>query len=135
MLVLRRNLTPQEYAEIQGHALRTLNILEKIPFSNHLSQVPKFAASHHERLDGSGYPFHLTASDLSYQARILAIADIFDALTAADRPYRSSYDIEKALKMLQEEAAKGKLDKDLVDLFISRQVYDVIIGGQDDSGR
>ena len=134
LLVQRGNLTPQEYAEIQGHALRTLNILEKIPFSKHLSQVPKFAASHHERLDGSGYPFHLTASDLPYQARILAIADIFDALTAADRPYRSSYDLDKALKMLQEEAAKGKLDKDLVDLFVSQRVYDAVIDRQNDSG-
>jgi HD-GYP domain-containing protein (c-di-GMP phosphodiesterase class II) len=134
LLVLRGNLTSQEYAEIQGHALQTLNILEKIPFTKHLSQVPKFAASHHERLDGSGYPFHLTAADLSYQARILAIADIFDALTATDRPYRSSYDHEKALKVLQEEAAKGKLDKDLVDLFISQRVYDVFIDCQDEIG-
>jgi response regulator RpfG family c-di-GMP phosphodiesterase len=78
--------------------------------------------------------FILPPQTFLIRSRILAIADIFDALTAADRPYRSSYDIEKALKMLQEEAAKGKLDKDLVDLFISRQVYDVIIGGQDDSG-
>ena len=134
LLVLRGNLTSQEYAEIQGHALQTLNILEKIPFTKHLSQVPKFAASHHERLDGSGYPFHLTAADLSYQARILAIADIFDALTATDRPYRSSYDHEKALKVLQEEAAKGKLDKDLVDLFIAQRVYDVFIDCQDEIG-
>jgi HD-GYP domain-containing protein (c-di-GMP phosphodiesterase class II) len=134
LLVLHGNLTPQEYAEIQGHALQTLNILEKIPFTKHLSQVPKFAASHHERLDGSGYPFHLTAAGLSYQARILAIADIFDALTAADRPYRSSYDIAKALKVLQEEAAKGKLDKDLVDLFISQRVYDGVIGRENDRG-
>jgi HD-GYP domain-containing protein (c-di-GMP phosphodiesterase class II) len=127
LLVLRGNLTPQVYAEIQGHALQTLNILEKIPFTKHLSQVPKFAASHHERLDGSGYPFHLTAADLSYQARILAIADTFDALTATDRPYRSSYDHARALQVLQEEAAKGKLDQDLVDLFVSQRVYDVVI--------
>ena len=134
LLVLHGNLTPREYAEIQGHALQTLNILEKIPFTKHLSQVPKFAASHHERLDGSGYPFHLTAADLPYQARILAIADTFDALTAADRPYRSSYDLDKALKVLQEEVAKGKLDKDLVDLFISQRVYEAVLGRENDQG-
>ncbi len=128
LLVLRGNLTPKEYAEIQGHALQTLNILEKIPFSKHLSQVPRFAASHHERLDGSGYPFHLTASDLPYQARILAIADIFDALTSTDRPYRSSCDYEKALQVLQEEVSRGKLDKDLVELFISQRVCDAVLG-------
>jgi HD-GYP domain-containing protein (c-di-GMP phosphodiesterase class II) len=126
LLVLKGNLTPQEYAEIQGHALQTMNILEKIPFTKHLAQVPRFAASHHERLDGSGYPFHLTASDLPFQARILAIADTFDALTSTDRPYRSSFDNDKALRVLQEEAARGKLDKDLVDLFVSRRVYDLV---------
>jgi HD-GYP domain-containing protein (c-di-GMP phosphodiesterase class II) len=134
LLVLRGNLTPQEYAEIQGHALQTLNILEKIPFSKHLSQVPRFAASHHERLDGSGYPFHLTSPDLPYQARILAIADIFDALTSTDRPYRSSYENEKAVAILQEEAARGKLDKDLVDLFVSQRVYDGILGQEAEIG-
>ncbi len=128
LLVLRGNLTPQEYAEIQGHALQTLNILEKIPFTKHLSRVPRFAASHHERLDGSGYPFHLTSPDLPYQSRILAIADIFDALTSTDRPYRSSYENEKALTILQEEAARGKLDKDLVDLFVSSRVYEEVSG-------
>ncbi len=126
LLVLRGNLTPQEYAEIQGHALQTLHILEKIPFTKHLSQVPRFAAAHHERLDGSGYPFHLTSADLPYQARILAIADIFDALTATDRPYRSSYGNEKALRVLREEADRGKLDPDLVELFIAQRIYEAV---------
>jgi HD-GYP domain-containing protein (c-di-GMP phosphodiesterase class II) len=134
LLVLRGNLTPKEYAEIQSHALQTLNILEKIPFTKHLSQVPRFASAHHERLDGSGYPFHLTASDLPYQVRILAIADTFDALTSPDRPYRSSCDNEKALQILQEEAARGKLDVDLVDLFVSQKVYDVVIGRDSEVG-
>ncbi|MBM4287760.1 MAG: GAF domain-containing protein [Deltaproteobacteria bacterium] len=124
LLVLRGNLTPQEYAEIQGHALQTLNILEKIPFSKHLARVPRFAAGHHERLDGSGYPFHLTAAELPYQTRILAIADIFDALTSTDRPYRSSYAYDKAAAVLQEEAARGRLDQDLVELFVSRRLYE-----------
>jgi HD-GYP domain-containing protein (c-di-GMP phosphodiesterase class II) len=133
LLVTRGNLTPQEYAEIQGHALQTLNILEKIPFTKHLSQVPRLAAAHHETLDGSGYPFHLTSADLSYQARILAIADIFDALTSKDRPYRSSYAREQALTLLQEEAAKGKLDKDLVDLFVSSRIYEEVLGREEET--
>jgi HD-GYP domain-containing protein (c-di-GMP phosphodiesterase class II) len=128
LLVLQGNLTPQEYAEIQGHALQTLNILEKIPFSRHLSQVPRLAASHHERLDGSGYPFHLTGAELPLQARILAIADTFDALTSKDRPYRSSFDCDRACRVLLEEAARGRLDQDLVDLFISRRVYEAVLG-------
>jgi HD-GYP domain-containing protein (c-di-GMP phosphodiesterase class II) len=132
LLVLQGNLTPQEYAEIQGHALQTLNILEKIPFTKHLSQVPRLAAAHHERLDGSGYPFHLTAPDLSFQARILAIADTFDALTSKDRPYRSSFDNDKALRVLEDEAAQGKLDKDLVDLFVSRRLFDLVSAQETD---
>lgn len=121
------NLTPGEYAEIQQHVLHTLHILEKIPFRKHLSQVPRLAASHHERLNGSGYPFQLTASELSYQSRILAIADIFDALTSVDRPYRTADDLEKSLAILKEEVDRGRLDHDLVDLFISGRVYEGVI--------
>ncbi len=127
LLVSHGNLTSQEYHEIQGHALQTLHILEKIPFSKPLARVPRLAACHHERLDGTGYPFHLTAADLPYQARILAIADVFDALTALDRPYRTGASCGHALNVLQQEAAKGRLDKDLVELFITRRVYEAVL--------
>ncbi len=129
LLVSHGNLTSREYAEIQGHALQTLHILEKIPFSQSLARVPRFAAYHHERLDGTGYPFHLTAAALPYQARILAIADVFDALTASDRPYRTGASCDSALHVLEEEAAKGRLDKDLVELFISGRVYEQVLAG------
>lgn len=127
LLVSHGNLTSQEYCEIQGHALQTLHILEKIPFSKPLARVPRLAACHHERLDGTGYPFHLTAADLSYQARILAIADVFDALTALDRPYRTGASCAQALNVLRQEAAKGRLDHDLVELFIVRRVYEAVL--------
>lgn len=122
LMVSHGNLTPHEYIEIQAHALQTLHILEKIPFSKPLARVPQFAACHHERLDGTGYPFHLTSAEIPYQARILAIADVFDALTAPDRPYRTAAGWDSALSVLQQEAAKGRLDKDLVELFISRRI-------------
>jgi HD-GYP domain-containing protein (c-di-GMP phosphodiesterase class II) len=70
----------------------------------------------------------LTSTNLPYQARILAIADVFDALTSTDRPYRSSFENEKALAILQEEAVRGRLDKDLVDLFVSHRVYEEVLG-------
>jgi len=131
LMVSHGNLTSQEYAEIQGHALQTLHILQKIPFSKPLAQVPRLAACHHERLDGTGYPFHLTAAELPYQARILAIADVFDALTASDRPYRLGASCAQALHVLQQEAAKGRLDRDLVELFIARRVYEAVLAPTD----
>lgn len=127
LLVSHGNLTAQEYAEIQGHALQTHHILEKIPFHKQLARVPRFAACHHERLDGTGYPFHLVSPDLPYQVRILAIADVFDALTAADRPYRNPTSQANALSVLQQEVAKGRLDRDLVELFISQRIYQVVL--------
>ncbi|MGQ9920276.1 MAG: HD-GYP domain-containing protein [Desulfobacca sp.] len=127
LLVSHGNLTSQEYSEIQGHALQTLHILEKIPFSKPLAQVPRLAACHHERLDGTGYPFGLTAAELPYQARILAIADVFDALTASDRPYRLGASSDHALHVLRQEAAQGRLDEDLVEVFIARRVYEAVL--------
>ena len=82
------------------------------------------AAAHHEKLDGSGYPLGLTAPDIMIQARILGIADVYDALTATDRPYRGAMPVQEALRHLIEEAEVGKLDRDLVDLFVSKKLYD-----------
>jgi len=127
LLVARGNLTATEYTEIQGHALQTLHILEKIPFSKALERVPHFAACHHERLDGTGYPFQLRGDKLPLQTRILAIADVYDALTAGDRPYRHPASIGNALSVLQQEAAKGRLDPDLVALFISQRIYETAL--------
>jgi HD-GYP domain-containing protein (c-di-GMP phosphodiesterase class II) len=123
LMIPRGNLTPEEYTEIQNHIYHTIKILEHIPFSKHLQQVPKIAAAHHERMDGNGYPFHLKAKKIPLESRILALVDIFDSLTAADRPYRSACAVPEALEILEAEAQNGGLDKDLVDLFISRQVY------------
>lgn len=124
----RGNLTPEEYQAIQLHAVKTLEILSKLPFRGPLAQVPQLAAAHHERLDGSGYPFGLKNGELPYAARILAIVDMFDALTSSDRPYRTSCGLAQALAILEEEAARGHLDPDLVALFIRERVYEVILG-------
>ena len=82
------------------------------------------AAAHHEKLDGSGYPLGLTAADIMMQARILGIADVYDALTATDRPYRGAMPVQEALQHLIREAEAGKLDSELVDLFVSRKLYE-----------
>jgi len=118
------NLTPEEYEEIRGHVLHTLNIINKIPFARDLERIPLIAAAHHEKLDGSGYPLGLKAPDIMIQARILGLADVYDALTATDRPYRGAIPIEEALKILTREAETGKLDRDLVELFVTKKLYD-----------
>jgi HD-GYP domain-containing protein (c-di-GMP phosphodiesterase class II) len=123
LIVREGNLTSEEYEEIRGHVLHTLNIINKIPFAKDLERIPLIAAAHHEKLDGSGYPLGLKAPDIMIQARILGLADVYDALTATDRPYRGAMPTEEALKILTREAEAGKLDRDLVELFVTRKLY------------
>ena len=124
LAVREGNLTSEEYEEIRGHVLHTLNIINKIPFAKDLERIPLIAAAHHEKLDGSGYPLGLKAADIMIQARILGLADVYDALTATDRPYRGAMPTEDALKILLREAEAGKLDRDLVELFVTKKLYD-----------
>ncbi|RIK74733.1 hypothetical protein DCC62_14705 [candidate division KSB1 bacterium] len=121
--VVKGNLTASEYKEIQKHVEHTLAILRKIPFTKDLENIPKYAGAHHEMLDGSGYPFGLKGDEIPLQARIMCIADIYDALSSQDRPYKKAVPLEKSLQILQEEAERGKLDKNLVELFIRRKLY------------
>jgi HD-GYP domain-containing protein (c-di-GMP phosphodiesterase class II) len=120
------NLTDVEYKRIQTHVEHTYNIVKNIPFTKTLKNVPFFSASHHEFLDGTGYPRGLTSDELPLQARILAIADIFDALTAVDRPYRSAMPASKACQVLKAHAEAGRLDQDIVNLFTEKALYEKI---------
>jgi HD-GYP domain-containing protein (c-di-GMP phosphodiesterase class II) len=126
LLVRKGNLTEKERAEIQSHVRHTLAILEKIPFTEELADIPRFAAAHHEMLDGSGYPEKLRAEAIPFQSRIIAVADIFEALTAKDRPYKPPLPLEKAIGILRSEAEAGRLDRDLVAMFIEKEVYQAI---------
>lgn len=117
LLIKRGTLTQAERAIMQNHVVVTHNILSKINFSTHYSKVPQWAGAHHEYLDGSGYPNHLTEKDLPIEVRILSLADIFEALVATDRPYKKPMSIEEALEILASMADEGKLDKRLVALF------------------
>lgn len=123
LMVIRGNLTNYERMEIESHVTKTYEILKHIPFTRELKNVPEFAGKHHEKLDGTGYPNQILAANIPVQVRIITIADIYDALTAQDRPYKKAMPAEVALKILKEEAAAGKLDKDLLDLFIAEEVY------------
>ena len=121
--VLRGTLTPEERFKINEHIIHTLRMLEGAQFPSHLRRVPEYAGTHHETMDGRGYPRGLNAEQLSVPARIMAIADIFEALTAADRPYKTPKPLSESLRILQSLKNKGKIDPDLFELFLKSGVY------------
>jgi HD-GYP domain-containing protein (c-di-GMP phosphodiesterase class II) len=123
--VPKGNLTASEYKRIQTHVEATFNIVKKIPFPKHLRNVPLFSAMHHELLDGTGYPRGLKGDEIPIQSRILAVVDMFDALTAADRPYRGAATPEESGRALKAAAKAGRLDGDIVNLFLEKELYKV----------
>jgi len=116
-------LTAAERQVINNHINQTIKMLGALPWPNHLKNVPEFAGGHHERMDGKGYPLGLTRDQMSIQARMIGIADIFEALTAADRPYKSPHKLSEALAILGKMAEGGHVDPDLFDVFVRQKVY------------
>ncbi len=117
------NLTREERHIIKNHVTMTHKILEQLPFPKSLSHVAEYAGSHHERLDGSGYPKGLSGEELPLQSRILAIADIFEALTAQNRPYRDPMKLSRALQVLDILKEKGQIDSNIVEIFTKNKVF------------
>ena len=105
----------------------TYEFLRKIPWGRDFSNVPQIAAKHHEKLDGSGYPTSARESEIPTQTRIMTISDIYDALTASDRPYKKAVPVERALDILNMEVKAGKLDKELYEIFIASNVYKTVL--------
>ncbi|WP_413164621.1 HD domain-containing phosphohydrolase [Capilliphycus salinus ALCB114379] len=126
LLVKQGNLTPEERLVIESHVTHTYKFLEKIPWTKDLQEVPKIAHGHHEKLDGTGYPLKLKQAEIPVQAQMMAIADIYDALTAGDKPYQHGLPTITALKILRKEAAQNKVNPDILQVFEERQVYQVI---------
>ncbi len=126
--IRKGSLTLAERAEIESHVVHTANFLRLIPWTSELARIPELAESHHEKLDGTGYPNGISAADIPVGSKMMAICDIYDALTASDRPYKSAVPQEVAYRILKDEAAAGKLDNELVDLFISADVQQVLVG-------
>jgi HD-GYP domain-containing protein (c-di-GMP phosphodiesterase class II) len=116
-------LTDDERKIINNHIWVTIKMLESLPWPKHLKNVPEYAGGHHERMDGKGYPRGLTRDQMSVQARIMAIADIFEALTAADRPYKKGKTLSESLVILGKFAENGHIDPDLFDIFVREKVY------------
>lgn len=126
LLVRRGNLDQKERLEIESHVSHTYRFLIQIPWTRDLKNVPDIAHGHHEKLDGSGYPLGLKGDEILPQTRMMTIADIYDALTAPDRPYKKSLKPENALDILKYEAKEGRIDQELLNLFIDAKIFELI---------
>jgi len=120
----RGSLSEEERQEIESHVTHTYQFLSQIPWTRDLAAVPEIAFAHHERMNGRGYPRRLGAPEIPLQSRAMAISDVFDALTAQDRPYKSAVPLERSLSILEADAKAGHLDADLLRLFIEAKVYE-----------
>ena len=120
----RGSLTPEEYRQIQSHVVHTYQFLKQIPWTKELRRIPEIARSHHEKLNGSGYPAGWRAAQIPVQTRMMTISDIFDALTSRDRPYKPALPVERALDILGHERDAGALDGELLALFIAVRAWE-----------
>ncbi|MEY4256472.1 MAG: hypothetical protein RLZZ141_1699 [Pseudomonadota bacterium] len=123
LTIVAGTLTGEERDIINYHIVATIKMLEALPWPKHLRNVPEFAGGHHERMDGKGYPKGLTKDQMSLQARMLGLADVFEALTAADRPYKSGKTLSEALKIMGFMKRDNHIDPDLFQIFIQDRIY------------
>jgi HD-GYP domain-containing protein (c-di-GMP phosphodiesterase class II) len=121
--IARGTLGEEERREIESHVTHTYLFLSQIAWTDDLAGVPDIAYAHHEKLDGTGYPRSLREDLIPIQSRMMTVSDIYDALTAMDRPYKKALSPEKAIDILNLEAGQGKLDKRLLKIFVEAEVY------------
>lgn len=125
LLSIRKgSLDERERRQIESHVVHTFNFLNQIPWTSEIRNIPEIAHGHHERLNGRGYPHKLSAPEIPLQTRMMAIADIFDALAAADRPYKKAVTAERALNILEAAVKDGEIDPNLFRLFVDARIYD-----------
>jgi HD-GYP domain-containing protein (c-di-GMP phosphodiesterase class II)/HAMP domain-containing protein len=123
LTIERGTLNAHEREIINQHVVATIQMLEELPYPRSLRNVPAIAGAHHERMDGQGYPNHLRREQMSLQARILGLADVFEALTAKDRPYKEGMRVQTALDILGSMKDEGHIDADLFDVFVREKIY------------
>jgi HD-GYP domain-containing protein (c-di-GMP phosphodiesterase class II) len=123
LCVEKGTLTEEERYKINEHVIMSIRMLEKIPFPSNLTKIPEYAGTHHETLIGTGYPKQLKKSELSIPSRIMAIADIFEALTASDRPYKKAKTLSESIKIMSFMVKEQHIDKDLFELFLTSGIY------------
>ncbi|MGZ4814446.1 MAG: HD-GYP domain-containing protein [Terriglobales bacterium] len=125
LLSIRKgSLDDAERRQIESHVVHTYNFLDQIPWTNEIRAIPDIARGHHEKLNGQGYPYKLSAPEIPLQTRMMTISDIFDALSAADRPYKKAVNIERALQILGFAVKDGEIDSNLFKLFVEAKVYE-----------
>ena len=123
LTISRGTLSKEDREVMENHVSLTYELLDKLPYPDHLNQVPFYAGCHHEKINGKGYPNGYSGDQLPLQARIIALADVFEGLTAPDRPYKEPYKLSKALKILKFMVNDGEIDSDLFSLFITKKLY------------
>jgi len=121
--IVRGTLTAEERQIINNHIVVTINMLDSLPYPKDLKRVPEYAGGHHERMDGKGYPKGLTREQMSIPARVMGIADIFEALTSKDRPYKKAKTLSESLFILGKMKVDHHIDPDLFDLFVREKIY------------
>jgi len=125
LLSIRKgSLDDSERRQIESHVVHTYNFLEQIPWTTEIKAIPNIAKGHHEKLNGLGYPSNLAAPEIPLQTRMMTISDIFDALSAADRPYKKAVSTDRALQILGFAVKDGELDPNLFQLFVDAKVYE-----------
>lgn len=132
LMINKGNLDGRERREIESHVTHTFRFLEQIPWTRELRHIPSIAYGHHEKLNAKGYPRQIAADEIPPQTRMMTISDIYDALTATDRPYKRAVPVERALDILSAEAKEGALDKALLEAFIAANVFSLVTS---DTGR
>jgi HD-GYP domain-containing protein (c-di-GMP phosphodiesterase class II) len=125
--IKRGSLSEEECLEIESHVIHTYNFLSKVPWTKDIKNIPQIAYAHHEKLNGEGYPNKLSAEAIPIQPRMIAISDIFDALTASDRPYKKAVPFDRALQILQYEVNDNHIDKNLLNIFIEKEIYNCVL--------
>lgn len=122
--IAKGSLSTQERDEIQSHVTHTYRFLSQIPWTSELAGVPEIAWAHHERLNGLGYPRQLKEPDIPVQSKLMAVSDVYDALTAADRPYKAAVSVERSLEILEQEARVNLLDAEVLRIFIDARIFE-----------
>ena len=121
--IRRGTITAQERSIMNDHMVVTAEMLERLPFPKHLQHVPEYALGHHERMDGKGYPRGIKAGTMSIPARLMAVADVFEALTASDRPYKKAKKLSETMEIIGQMKKSNHLDPTMVDFLITSKVY------------
>jgi len=125
LTIPKGSLDPEERIQIESHVIHSFRFLSQIPWTKELKNVPIIAKAHHEKLDGSGYPYHMKGEEIPFQTKMMTISDIFDALTARDRPYKRAVPVERALDIIGQEVKSQLLDPVLFQLFLDAKIFQI----------